>query len=86
MLRNQAEQAQRWEIWVDKETGLVLREINRDGSKTFIPGTNITKEVNDVTITYDYSFNTVTDEDVQVPDYSSYKVENICNNFSDYES
>ena len=86
VLRNQAEQAQRWEIWVDKETGLVLREINRDGSKTFIPGTNITKEVNDVTITYDYSFNTVTDEDVQVPDYSSYKVENISNNFSDYES
>lgn len=86
VLRNQAEQAQRWEIWVDKETGLVLREINRDGSKTFIPGTNITKEVNDVTITYDYSFNTVTDEDVQVPDYSSYKVENISDNFSDYES
>lgn len=77
ILRNQFEQDQRWEIWIDKETGLVIREIQRDGEKRFITGTDIVKEVRDCTTIYKYELNIVKDEDVKVPEDSTYKIEYI---------
>lgn len=77
ILRNQFEQDQRWEVWIDKETGLVIREIQRDGEKIFITGTDIVKEVRDCTTIYKYELNIVKDEDVKVPEDSTYKIEYI---------
>lgn len=77
ILKNQFEQDQRWEIWIDKETGLVIREIQRDGEKRFITGTDIVKEVRDCTTIYKYELNIVKDEDVKVPEDSTYKIEYI---------
>lgn len=75
IIKNKFEPNNREETWVDKETGLVLRRITKGGSKTYFPGTDIKKKVNDVVIDYKYDFETVTDEDVKVPDLSEYKIE-----------
>ena len=85
ILRNQFEQDQRWEVWIDKETGLVIREIQRDGEKRFIVGTDIVKEVRDCTSMYKYKFDIVTDEDVKIPDDITYKIEYINEEISNYE-
>ena len=77
ILRNQFEQDQRWEVWIDKETGLVIREIQRDGEKRFITGTDIVKEVRDCITMYKYELNIVKDEDVEIPDDSTYKIEYV---------
>ena len=84
VLTSQFDRNKRWEIWIDKETGLVIKEINRDSEKSFITGTDIVKEINDTVISYNYEFNVVTDEDVEVPDLSEYKIENVNENFEDY--
>ena len=75
ILRNKFEQEQKWELWIDKETGLPIKEINRDGQISYIAGTDIVKEVKDIVQDYKYEFDIVTDDDVKVPDYSTYKVE-----------
>lgn len=85
ILRNQFEQDQRWEVWIDKETGLVIREIQRDGKKRFIVGTDIVKEVRDCTSMYKYKFDIVTDEDVKIPDDITYKIEYINEEILNYE-
>lgn len=72
-----------WEIWIDKEIGLPIREINRGGEKAFFPGTNVVKEVKDNIQEYKYEFNSVTDEDVKIPDLSHYTVENKTLNMKD---
>lgn len=70
-----------WEIWIDKETGLPVREINRESTKIFYAGTDIVKDVRDDIKEYSYEFNTVTDEDVTVPDLSNYIVETKNSNY-----
>lgn len=75
VLRDVFEQNQRWETWIDKDTGLVLKTINREGSKIFYPETEIVKEVYDNIQEYKYKFDVVKDEDVEVPDLSNYEVE-----------
>lgn len=77
ILRNQFEKDGRWEVWIDKETGLVIREIQRDGEKRFIAGTDIVKEIRDCTTIYKYELNGVKDQDVTIPDSSEYKVEYV---------
>ena len=72
-----------WEIWIDKETGLPIKEINRGGEKSFFPGTNVVKGVKDSIQEYKYEFNKVTDEDVKVPDLSNYTIENKVVNMED---
>lgn len=72
-----------WEVWLDKETGLVIREINRGGSIAYIPGTEIVKKESDIIEKYKYDFDIVNDEDVSVPDFSGYKVEYQNLNMSD---
>ena len=58
-------------MWIDKETGLPIKIINREGRKSFYTGTRVVKEVNDNIQEYKYEFGTVTDEDVAVPDINS---------------
>ena len=82
VLKNRSE-SNRWEIWIDKETGLPIREITRGGAKSFFTGTDVVKEVRDTIQTYKYEFDTVTDEEVEVPDLSNYTVENKTLNMED---
>lgn len=84
VLTSQFDRSQRWEIWIDKETGLVIKEINRDSEEEFIIGTDIVKEINDTIISYKYEFDIVTDEDVEVLDFSEYEIENISYNMEDF--
>ena len=82
VLYNRSEK-DKWEIWIDKETGLPIKEINRGGEKTFFAGTKVVKSINDVICEYKYEFDKVTDEDVKVPDLSNYTVENKTLNMED---
>lgn len=78
VIRNKFETNNRWEEWVDKETGMPLRTINRGGVEERFPGTDVVKEIRDNIQEYKYSFGTVTDEDVEVPEINSlgYEIEN----------
>ena len=73
VLRNQFEQNQRWELWLDKETGLPLKEINRE-AETLYYTSGIVKDVKDIIREFKYEFDVVTEEDVEVPDLASYEV------------
>lgn len=81
VIENQFENNNRWEEWIDKETGMPIRTINRGGTKEYYPGTNVVKEVRDNIQQNEYSFGTVTDEDVKVPDIYSlgYEIEKVEN-------
>lgn len=75
ILRYKFDKKNTWEVWLDKETGLVIREINRDSSKLYFPGTDIVKKESDIIEKYKYDFDIVNDEDVSEPDFVGYKVE-----------
>ena len=79
VLKDRFEKVQRWEMWIDKETGLPLKEVNIDSSRSHFPNTDIVYNVNDNISEYIYKFDVVTDEDVEVPDFSEYKKEYINN-------
>lgn len=84
VLKNRTEKNNIWEIWIDKETGLPIKEINRGGEKLFFTGTNVVKAVKDNIQEYKYEFDRVTDEDVKVPDLSKYTLENKVMNMKDF--
>ncbi|MDO5555237.1 MAG: zf-HC2 domain-containing protein [Clostridia bacterium] len=77
ILKNQFENPQIHETWIDKETGLTIKEINKNCEKIFIAGTDIVKEERDNIQEYKYEFNKVTDEDVTMPDLTKYEVQNV---------
>lgn len=77
VLKNTFENNQRWEMWIDKETGLRIKEINREGYKEYFPESTVTKSVNDYVTEFRYNFDIVTDDDVKPIDISSYQVEYI---------
>lgn len=77
VFRNQFENNNRAESWIDKDTGLVLKKINRDANKIYYPETEIVKEVYDNIEEYKYEFDIVKDEDVTIPDLSNYEIEYI---------
>lgn len=83
VLKNRSEKNNIWEIWIDKETGLPIREINRGSAKSFFVGTDVVKEIRDTIQSYKYEFDIVTDEDVEVPDLSNYTIENTTLNMED---
>lgn len=83
VLKNRFEKNNIWEMWIDKETGLPIREINRGGAKSFFPNTDIVKEIRDTIQTYKYEFDSITDEDIKVPDLSNYTLENKSFNIED---
>lgn len=66
-----------YEVWIDKDIGLPLREKGNEITKTVFKGTNIVKDEIDVKHEYKYEFDIVTDEDVAVPDLTGYKVEYV---------
>lgn len=74
IMRNNSDKKQRWEVWIDKETGLVIKEINKEASKSFFENTDIVKEVNDRIEENKYEFNVIEDEDVNMPNYSEYNI------------
>lgn len=67
------------EIWIDKETGLTLKnDVEGNGNiVNYYQGTNIVKEEFRIVHEYRYEFDVVTDEDVEVPDYTGYEVKYI---------
>ena len=77
VFKNRFSSNDNWEMWVDKESGLTVREISRNSTKSFYPGTNVTKSVSDTITSYSYEFNGVTDEDVAVPSFDGYIVTTI---------
>ena len=77
VLRNRFEKNQNWEMWIDKDTGLPLKLINRNSVRYFFPGTDIVKTENDLIQEYQYKFDAVTDEDVAVPDLTHYEKEYV---------
>ena len=80
VFNNRFERTKNWEMWIDKETGLPLKIINKEGRKSFYVGTQVVKEVNDNIQEFKYEFGKVTDEDVAVPDINSlseYSIEYI---------
>lgn len=64
-----------YEEWIDKETGLPLKVSGNGTIKLFFEGTDVVKEEIDMSSRYKYEFDTVTEEDVTIPDYSSYEIE-----------
>ena len=84
ILRDKFDKRNSWQVWLDKETGLVIREINRGGSRSYITGTEIVKKESDVIEKYKYDFDIVSDDDVKVPDFSEYKIEYQNYNMSDF--
>ncbi len=84
ILRDKFDKRNSWEVWLDKETGLVIREINRGGSRSYITGTEIVKKESDAIEKYKYDFGIVSDDDVKVPDFSGYKIEYQNCNMSDF--
>lgn len=73
--RNRFDEEIKWQIWIDKETGLPLKETDKDSRSTFFQGTEIVKDTFDNTVELRYKFDTVTDEDVEIPDFTGYTVE-----------
>ena len=63
------------EYWIDKDTGLILKEIERNANIEYFKNTDIVKAVHDRNTSYKYEFNSVTDDDVKVPSYDGYVVE-----------
>lgn len=66
-----------YEIWVDKDTGLTLKEKGDTIVEELFKGTDIVKEEYELSSRYKCEFYIVTDEDVQVPDYTGYEIKYI---------
>ena len=66
-----------YEIWVDKDTGLTLKEKGDTIVEELFKGTDIVKEEYELSSRYKCEFDIVTDEDVQVPDYTGYEIKYI---------
>ena len=66
-----------YEIWVDKDTGLTLKEKGYTLVKELFKGTDIVKAEYALSSRYKCEFDIVTDEDVQVPDYAGYEIRYI---------
>lgn len=88
VLRSRFKHEENYEVWIDKETGLTLKEVNKEDGAIYynndmlkitpegnIQDNRIIKERYDRIDEYYYQFNVVTDEDVTVPDLTSYEVE-----------
>ena len=83
VLNNIMDNNSNYEEWIDKETGLPLKISGNGTIKLFFKGTNVVKEEIDMSTRYKYEFNTVTEEDVNIPDYSDYKIEQKNTDFSE---
>lgn len=89
VLRSRFKHEENYEVWIEKETGLTLKEVNKEDGAIYynnddkleitpegnVQDNRIIKERYDRIDEYYYQFNIVTDEDVTVPDLSGYEVE-----------
>lgn len=82
-LKYRYEKPQNYEVWIDKDTGLPIKEIRREAEKSFFTGTDIVKQIRDMVEEYTYEFGIVTDDDVAIPDLSGYEIINYTRNFED---
>lgn len=62
------------ELWIDKDTGLPIKDSGYSASIEHYEGTDIVKEVHDKVTNYRYQFDIVKDEDVDIPDLTNYTV------------
>lgn len=83
VLKYKYEKPQNYEIWIDKDTGLPIKEVRREAEKSFFEGTNVVKKTGDMIAEYKYEFGTITDDDVAVPDLSAYEIINYTRNMED---
>jgi len=65
------------ELWVDIETGLPIMSFGYSSQTQYYKDTKIPKRRAEGIYQYKYEFDVVTDEDVQLPDFSNYTVENV---------
>ncbi len=80
VIRDRFDKSGHSETWIDKDTGLTLKNINRNSVRHFIPGTDIVKSEEDMIEEFSYEFDVVTDEDVAIPDLSGYEIEYVDTN------
>lgn len=64
-------------LWVDMETGLPIMSFGYSTQTQYYKDTKIPKKSAEGICQYKYEFDIVKDEDVQMPDFSSYTVENV---------
>ncbi len=64
-------------LWVDMETGLPIMSFGYSTQTQYYKDTKIPKKSAEGICQYKYEFDIVKDDDVQMPDFSSYTVENI---------
>ena len=79
VLKDEFEKSPKWELWIDKETGLPVKEFIRDGVRSYWPNTHFIKFQMDNIHEFRYEFGIVTDEDVNLPDLSEYEIEYVYN-------
>lgn len=60
------DKAKSYELWIDVETLLPVRTVEKEARISFYDGTEIVKEISDEITLYNFSFDTVTDEDVEI--------------------
>lgn len=88
VLRSRFKHEENYEVWIEKETGLTLKEVNKEAGAIYynnsdmittsegnVQDNRIIKERYDRIDEYYYQFNIVKDEDVTVPDLTGYEVE-----------
>lgn len=88
VIRSRFKHEENYEIWLDKEVGLQLKEVDKDGGSSYynndmigiitegeIQDNRVIKEKYDRIDEYCYKFDIVTEEDVTVPDLTDYKIE-----------
>ena len=64
-------------LWVDMETGLPIMSFGYSTQTQYYKDTKLPKKSAEGICQYKYEFDIVKDDDVQMPDFSSYTVENI---------
>ena len=87
VIRSRFKHEENYEVWIEKETGLTLKEVSKDEGAIYynndmiitpegnVQDNRIIKEKYDRIDEYYYQFDIVTDEDVTVPDLTDYQVE-----------
>ena len=61
-------------LWIDKTNGTILQKSGYSYNVEYYDNTNIIKGLHDDITQYSYNFNSVTDEDVNIPDLSNFTV------------
>ena len=63
------------QTWFDKESGLPIMQMGASSSVQYYEGTKIEKNIEDSVEEFRYQFDCVTEQDISMPDLTSYDVE-----------